>query len=336
MSVKIAVVGLGVGAMHLRNLASIPDASVVAVADLDPALLAGAADSYGARPYSGWKELLEGERELDALILATPAMVRRDPIAAVCERGIALFCEKPPAMTRESAGEIRAMIERAGILNTVGLMYRWDPLANRMRQLLEGHHRLLARSVVAWPVFEWVANGWASKWLYRKDGCGGPLIEQAIHFQDVLRYITGDEPVKVQAIADLGSLVAVPGRDCEETTGYLLQHESGMVSTHLHNWSHKKHLLEIQVVGEDINLTWQIEKARLFGTVGEAEIDESAKANPYLEELKGFVNAVQCGDQGLLRSSYADATQSLEVCIAATESLASGKSVDIGAFERSM
>ncbi len=329
--VKCGVVGLGIGAVHVASLARIPDAQIVAVADLDVARAQKTAAEHGAHAYSDWRAMLDGEPELDAVILATPAKIRREPIEAIGARGLALFCEKPPAVDLKEALEISVIITAANILNTVGFMYRWSPLADILREAVRNRPRLFARGVVAWPVFDWVVKGYAPKNLFSKAACGGPLIEQAIHFQDVLRYVTGDEPQSVQAIAELGAIYPREGRDCEETTAYALRHESGMLSTHLHNWSHQGTLLQLQVVGEEFDLTWSLAEPemRLTGTLDGRVIDELSSANCHFEEMDGFVNAVKQGRQDLLRSPYADACRSMAVCEAATNAVASGTAVRI-------
>lgn len=331
MKLKIGVVGLGIGAVHVASLDKIPEAQIVALADLDAPRVQRFADERGARAYADWQSMLDGEAELDAVILATPAKIRLEPIRAICERGIALFCEKPPAVDLKSALEIRDIIESAGILNTVGFMYRWSPLALRMKQLIAGRPRLFARGVVAWPVFDWVVSGAAPKSLYSKAACGGPLIEQAIHYQDVLRYITGDEPVSVHAIANLSTLLAPEGRDCEETTAYILRHESGMLSNHIQNWSHKGTVMQIQVVGDYYDLTWNMNHGdmKLTGTIDGDSIQETSDSNYYFSEMVGFIQAVQQNEQSLIRSSYADACQSMAVCEAATNAVTSGEAVAI-------
>lgn len=331
MSVKIGVVGLGIGALHVESLSKIPNAKMVAFADLDAAKVQKFADEHGGRPYANWRAMLDGESDLDAVVLATPAHVRLEPITAICERGIALFCEKPPAVNVAEAHRVRAVVEASGVLNAVGFMYRWSPLADKMRTLIADRPRLFARGVVAWPVLDWVYNGNAPKNLLQKSGCGGPLIEQAIHYQDVLRYITGDEPTLVHAIAELGTEFPQEGRDCEETTAYLLRHASGMLSTHVHNWSHRGTVMDIQVVGDKYELTWHMTHQHMSftGTMDGEEINEQAGSEYYFDEMVGFVKAVETKDQSVIRSSYADACKSLAVCEAATNAVNSGEPVAI-------
>ena len=332
MSVKVGVVGVGIGAMHLRSLALIPEAEVIAIADLNLERAQQFADKAGANAYPDWRAMLDGEPELQAVVLATPAVIRKEPIAAICERKLALFCEKPPALNIDDAREISKIIEAAGIINTVGFMYRWSAAAERMRALVHDRPKLFARIVVAWPVFSWVAGGGAPKSLYKKGPSGGPLIEQAVHFVDVLRYITGDEPVSVQAMAELGNIAQRDDRDCEETTAYIMRHESGMLSANIHNWSHEGATLQLQVVGQHFDVTWHMEHdaLRIFGKVDGAAIEESTESDYYFREIVGFIKAVEAGDQGLLRSSYADATQTLAVCAAATTAIGSGDTVAVG------
>jgi len=330
-TVHIGLVGLGIGQTHLRHLAEIPGAKIAAIADLDFNKASEFAAKHGANAYPDWRAMLDAETNLDAVILATPAKIRREPITAIAERGLALFCEKPPATNLAEALEISQIITASGILNTVGFMYRWEPLAKRFRDLAAGHHLLFARGLYAWPVLGRVKDGAFPKNLLLKSGCGGPLIEQAIHFLDVLRYITGDEPVAVQAFADLGTLYEHAGRDSEETTAYILRHESGLVSNHVHNWSHQGCLLQTQVIGEKLELTWNMEPGnmRLSGSVDGVAIDEHAASTGYWDEMAGFVEAVRTGDQCLLRSPYADACKSLAVCEAGNRAVETGELVAI-------
>jgi predicted dehydrogenase len=330
MSINVGVVGMGIGSRHVENLENVPDAKIVAVADLDLAKAQEIGNRVGARAYPDWQSMLEGSPELDVVILATPASVRREPIRAICDRKIALFCEKPPALSSEEAKAIQEIIEESGVLNTVGFMYRWNHLATRMRELVNNRPLLFARSVVAWPILQGVEEGYLPKVLFSKAKCGGPLIEQAIHFQDVLRYVTGDDPVSVQAVSTLGNIISKVDRDCEETTAYVMQHASGMLSTHIQNWSHKGTLIQLQVVGEELDLTMQMEEELwLRGTVDGVAINEVWEGNNYYEEMVGLIDAVQKNDQSLLRSPYADACRSFKVCEAATEAVFSGTEVSI-------
>lgn len=337
MAIKVGVVGMGIGSRHVENLELTPGAEIAAVADLNIEKAREIGERVGAKVFADWQSMLDGTPDLDAVILATPAVVREEPIRAICERKLALFCEKPPALTSAEAEKIEEIIAESGVLNTVGFMYRWNHLATHMRDLVAGRKLLFARTVVAWPILPAVADGDFPMSLFSKAKCGGPLIEQAIHFQDALRYICGDEPVSVMGAAELGEIVTQAGRDCEETSVYMLRHASGMLSTHVHNWTHNAALIQIQVVGENLDLTMQMEEELwLRGWADGEKIEESWAGNPYYEEIVGFIDAIEKNDQSILRSPYADACRSFKVCEAAAEAVVSESQVTIAFAEAAL
>lgn len=332
MAVKVGVVGLSFGRIHVESLAQMPEAKIVALADLNEAKVKEFTGKFGGNGYCDWKEMIKRQKDLDAVVLATPAHIRLDPIRAICRRGLAMFTEKPPALDMRSASKITAVIEKAKIINSVGFMYRWAPNALRMRELISGRQRLFARLVIAWPVFSWVRDGLAPQRLYQYAGCGGPMIEQGIHYQDVLRYIVQDEPVALQAMVDPGRIFPTQGRDCEETFALTMRHASGMLTSHVHNWSHGGMVMDLQVVGRDFDLTWHMTGGtnnKLEGKVGEQVILEGSEERLHLLEIQGFVKAVATNDQSIIRSSYADAARTLAVCAAATRSIRTGKTVKL-------
>ncbi len=103
-----------------------------------------------------------------------------------------------------------------------------------------------------------------------------------------------------------------------------------MLSTHVHNWSHTEALLRIQIVGDEFDLTWPIsEGEKLVGQLDGAAVNETFEADPYVEEIAGFIAAVAANDPTRLRSPYPDACQTLAVCVAATQALTIGESQDV-------
>jgi len=331
MSVRIGVIGLGnMGQRHIKSALQLGDlVQLAAVADPDASKRDACAASHAVPAYEQWDQMLD-QAELDAVIIACAAVERLAPIEAAAKRKIAIFCEKPPALTMADAQAAANTIRENGIINTVGFQYRWDPLASRMRELVASSQPLFARIMVAWNVFGWVRDGAAPLNLYRKNGCGGPFIEQGIHFQDVLRYIVNDEPSQVHAMAELGNNHPTTDRDCEETSVLTVKHAGGLLTSHVHNWSHRETCVQLELVGVDYHLTWTMEgNRRLTGTIDGQTINETADQNNYETEIHGFIKAVAERDQQLLRSSYADACRSLATCFAAERSLQSGTAQNV-------
>ena len=110
-----ALVGLkGVGRQHLKGLAESARAKLVAVADIDAEHAGRVADEHGARAYGDYRALLDGEKELDAVVFATPhhlhAPMSLDALRADChvfvEKPIAIRVSEADAMVAEAAAQI--------------------------------------------------------------------------------------------------------------------------------------------------------------------------------------------------------------------------------------
>jgi hypothetical protein len=96
------------------------------------------------------------------------------------------------------------------------------------------------------------------------------------------------------------------------------------VGVHLHSWAHRKAIVQVRLFGVDLDLTLDlIPPGALSGAVnGENVAVRPAADDPYANQIAGFLTAVEKHDQSLARSSYRDAARSLDVTLAAMESVA--------------
>jgi len=108
---KLNIAGIGVGGMGGQNLKKCADENIVALCDVD----ANYADHTfkehpGAKVYTDYNEMLEKQKDIDAVVIATPDHTHA-PIAMACMRaGKHVYVQKP---MEYSVGEARAMTEAA-------------------------------------------------------------------------------------------------------------------------------------------------------------------------------------------------------------------------------
>ena len=316
---RAAVIGVGgPGLKHAGHIAASGKAKLVAIADIDRQKADAAADEHGATAYTDVCEMLDRE-SLDAVFLCTPAWVRSDLIDEIAQRGLALFCEKPPALSLEDARRCQAAIDRAGILNGVGFMYRWAEVAHRMRELLAGKtvNCCMVRGI--WTVLFW--DGLPG-WYLIKQQSGGMILDQGVHLIDVVRYVLQDDVSDVHAFG--GNLI-VPKREAmtvEDTVTVNLRFTRGTLGTYAHGWAHRGWIWQFDCIGEDFCLTCDLsQNQRLSGHIGDEKIDFRSDDDCYVTEVDRFLDAVIAGDQSIIRSSYADATRSLAAALAINRSL---------------
>ncbi len=207
--IRYGVIGTGMmGCEHLRNIAALPSAVTVAVADPAARSLEWAASALAetgqstAVAYSDHHSLL-GRDDLDAILIASPnfthASVLRDVLKV--RPDLHVMVEKPLCTTVEDCQSlIEARDERpegSGIV-WVGLEYRFMPAAARFLAEIQkgtiGSLKMLAIREHRFPFLVKVGD-----WNRFNAKTGGTLIEKCCHFFDLMNLAVGARPLRVMA-----------------------------------------------------------------------------------------------------------------------------------------
>ncbi len=108
---KLNVAGIGVGGMGGQNIKNCSDENIVALCDVDSTYAAHTFKANpGAKVYTDFREMLEKQKEIDAVVIATPDHSHA-AIAMACMRaGKHVYVQKPMAY---SVFEARTMTEAA-------------------------------------------------------------------------------------------------------------------------------------------------------------------------------------------------------------------------------
>lgn len=223
---KAAVVGCGdVSAVHLQAISDLPNASLAAVCDTDPARLAAAESAYGVPGFSDHIRLIETVRP-DVVHIATPHNTHASIAADCLERGVNVIVEKPLAHTLE---EGRRLVEAARASNAkiaVCFQNRYNATAQAMHKLI--HSGDLGEVVGASATVMWHRDAdyylnrpWRGSW---EGGGGGLMMNQAIHTVDLLQWLVGDVVSLTgnSSTRVLGETIAV-----EDTAEFLAEHANG-------------------------------------------------------------------------------------------------------------
>jgi scyllo-inositol 2-dehydrogenase (NAD+) len=197
----IGVLGLGrMGQVHARHLAGLPEARLVAVASRRPTMAQEMATRYGARAYTSYGDFL-ADRELRAVVIASHTHEHREQVEAAAAAGLAIFCEKPLALSLEDADVALDAVDAAGLPLQMGLMRRFDPpYVQARRQMEEGAigRPLTFKAVSRDPQLPTVEDAEAQL-------RGNLFIDLGVHDFDLARWLMGQEVRQVQAIG--GALV---------------------------------------------------------------------------------------------------------------------------------
>jgi myo-inositol 2-dehydrogenase/D-chiro-inositol 1-dehydrogenase len=139
MTLTIGVVGTGnMGQEHIRRLAGVPGAEVVAVSDVNAEQAKRVSETVGARAYSDGHDLI-GSDAVQAVIIASPGDTHEEFTLACIAADKPVLCEKPLAPTVDACLRVLAA-EAAGSrrLVQVGFMRRYDDGFQALKATLDG------------------------------------------------------------------------------------------------------------------------------------------------------------------------------------------------------
>ncbi len=184
---RVAFIGAGGRALmaHYPSLRDIPEAQLVAVAELDEQRLHKTCDLYDIKGrYSTYRQMLEREKP-DAVYAIMPPHHLFDICATVIEHGCHLIIEKPPAVTTEQIRQLAALARRHKVLTGVAFQRRFAPVIRRGKTLCE------ERGTVHTAHASFYKNWVGGAPYYR--GALDMLTCDGIHAVDTLRYLCGGE-----------------------------------------------------------------------------------------------------------------------------------------------
>ena len=126
--INTAVIGLGMfGALQAQVYAESPLAELKAVVSRTPERAQEIGERFGASWYTDFREMLEKERNLEAVSIVNRDAEHKEPAIACAQAGKDIFLEKPMAPTLEEADEIIEAVEKAGVRMMVNFTLRFDP-----------------------------------------------------------------------------------------------------------------------------------------------------------------------------------------------------------------
>ncbi len=303
---RVAIVGTGgIALRHLGVLALLKDVQIVGHVSAEFLRSTAQAAQWGGDAYADVEVLLERTRP-DAVWLCVTPDRHGPPEHALIDRRIPFFVEKPLSVDLATAEAIGARLAQTDLVVGVGYKFRALDTLPFVRSLLWETPARMA--IGAWhdvlPPSPW--------WREASRG-GGQIVEQATHLVDLARYLLGEGAV-VSAIAGSWPRSDVTDSEVPDVSTALLRFGEvpfALTATTLMRGRQAIHL-QLLCEGRAITITEQhttVEAGRETRRVLTA-------VDPFLEEDRAFLLAVQSAAPGAVLSTYADALQTHRLCCA--------------------
>ncbi len=138
---KIGIIGTGwIADAHIQAYKNMPDAEVVALADLVPGKAKAFAEKHGlenARCYGSDEELLAAEKELDGVSICTYNCQHAPCAIHALEAGVNVMLEKPFTVTLDEAIEVMRAEKKSGKILTIGFQPRMSENMQMIKKIVE-------------------------------------------------------------------------------------------------------------------------------------------------------------------------------------------------------
>jgi predicted dehydrogenase len=198
---------------------------VEAFCDLDAQRARALASGREARVYTDYRTMLATE-QLDAVFDNLPPFARDDELVLAAQHGCAIFTTKPLGLRLEPVRRTVEAIEAAGVINSVGYMFRYSGITDYVQHLLSDHPLTL----VIGQAFTSMPSGWIS----RQALTGGQIVEMSTHIVDLARYLAGD----VRSVYALGRASHLPAQvDYESASTVCLDFARGTIGSIVSTWT---------------------------------------------------------------------------------------------------
>ena len=208
--IKFAIVGMGNQGSHYAKLFAenkIENGVLVAICDNDALRLENAKQKFENLEYfSEYKQMLDSKL-MDAVLVETPHYQHPEIVIECLKRGLHVICDKPAGVYTKQVREMNEIAKQSNAKFAMMFNQRTNCVYRKMREIISnGGIGTLQR--VNWIITDWYRtqayydNGsWRATW----DGeGGGVLINQCPHQLDLVQWVVGEMPEKVNGFCHYG------------------------------------------------------------------------------------------------------------------------------------
>lgn len=335
-----AIVGCGViSKLHAKAIATLPNARLEAVVDVEPERAKALADQEGVRALTDVADAL-ALPAVDVVSVCVPTGLHAEIGIRAAQAGKHVVCEKPIDVSLEAADRLIEACREAGVQLTVISQRRFEPSIKRLKQLID--ERQLGEVILGGARLKWYrsqeyydSGAWRGTWAL--DG-GGALMNQGVHYVDLLRWLLGP----VRSIRAVCATKAHERIEVEDIALAILEFTSGALATIDAATAVYPGLPErVEITGTKGTAVLESGALALVETLDEkqAGVDPgageqlSAAADPtripaggHIAQLGDFLHAVDTGSEPFVTG--ADGRAAIEVILSVYEAARQG-----GAFE---
>jgi len=199
-TIRVGVVGLGVGEAHLKSYQSVEGVEVAAVCDIDPVRLDEIAGRYDVRGrHADYRGVTE-DPEIDVVSICSYDEAHAEQLLSAFRHGKHVMVEKPVVLHKSEAEAVYRAFEGSGKLVTSNLILRQSPRFREVKRMIDegafGEIFYMEGDYLHQILWK-ITQGWRGRMDFYCTFYGG-----GIHLVDLMRWLKGEEFTEVTAMAN--------------------------------------------------------------------------------------------------------------------------------------
>ncbi len=170
-SEKLNIAGIGIGGMGKGNLRQLESENIVALCDVDHNYAAGTFKRYPkAKVYTDFRKMLDKQKDIDAVVIATPDHTHAVISMEAMRRGKHVYCQKPLTHDVYESRMLAKTAKETGVATQMGIQGHSDEGGRLICEWIWAGAIGEVREVDAWcslSYYPFGHAGWSSKWSRR-------------------------------------------------------------------------------------------------------------------------------------------------------------------------
>jgi predicted dehydrogenase len=289
--IAIAVVGCGYwGPNLIRNFCALPPCQVRYVCDKDEKRLAHMKQLYPQVETTKDFEKIVGDKEVDAVAIATPVHLHFELAKKSLEAGKHTFVEKPMTQTSEQGNTLVQLAAKKKLTLMVGHTFIYSAPVNRIQEIVKSGDI---------GEIQYISSRRLNLGLFQKDI--NVAWDLAPHDISIILHLLGKPPVSVNCQGK-----AHIHKEIEDVTNMSLNFENGGFATIHSSWLDPNKIREMVIVGSKRMIVYDdnqpLEKIKIY--------DKRVETPPHYDTFAEFQYSYHYGD---MVAPYIKQTEPLKV-----------------------
>lgn len=339
---KVGLVGYGfMGHMHAQCYIASGEAQIAAVVDVEQDKRNEAKSKLGCEVFSSIDEMLASV-DVDIVDICTPTYLHEEGVIAAAKAKKDIMCEKPMSISVESCDRMINAVNNAGVKLMIGQVIRFWPEYQVVKEIIDSNKYgkiLWASAKRLSAPGDWAWQGW----LYDPNKSGGAILDLHIHDQDYVAYLLGS-PKTIDARGTLGK-----GGGVDQVMALGWGHKDGANSyieaaltmapdypfTMSLTIACEKATIKLDTTASPSLVVYPMEGESYAPELPEPEVGESTETSGnvgslggYYNEIKYYISCIKAGKHPTIVTPE-DAREAVKICIAARESVQTGRQIDL-------